>query len=157
MAQVRDAELAVVQHMEAVEKRKAEERERRVAQARRHAAEEAALKARMAAAAAAGGLVRGVSLWYCYYHYHYLYHYVHAIIVFIVLIIIVITLFIMATELQDLPCWWLARQAWMLPLEVLCAGCNPLPLLILILNVPHNRSSPDLPHLWNKFSVWYTV
>lgn len=64
--EVRDAELAVVQQMEAVELRKAAERERRLAQSKLHAEQEAARQARLAASAVAGNIFQGLTP----YHIH---------------------------------------------------------------------------------------
>ena len=59
LLQVRAAELAAVQRMEAAEKRKFEEKERRLAQARAHAAAERALRKKVAAATFARSYLQG--------------------------------------------------------------------------------------------------
>ena len=59
LLQVRAAELAAVQRMEAAEKRKFEEKERRLAQARAHAAAECALRKKVAAATFARSYLQG--------------------------------------------------------------------------------------------------
>lgn len=56
---MRAAELAAVQRMEAAEKRKLEEKERRLEQARQRAAAERALRQKVAAATFARGYLKG--------------------------------------------------------------------------------------------------